>query len=106
MSADCTPLEKAAIEKALGIPAARWKELPRSSLLASVRVRGAVRIDRVDGVVYGNVAVGDVPRRLKIAGEELFGDFGPGRWAWLLDDVQPFAPIPCSGAQGIWSVTR
>lgn len=38
-----------------------------------------------------------------IAGEAPFGDFSPGRWAWLLEDVQPIVPpIPAKGRQGLW----
>jgi hypothetical protein len=38
------------------------------------------------------------------AGDQLpFGDFAPGRWAWVLTDVQPFVtPIPAKGRQGLW----
>lgn len=31
-----------------------------------------------------------------------YGDFTPGRWAWLLADVQPIGPIPAKGRQGLW----
>lgn len=35
--------------------------------------------------------------------ERLFGDYTPGRWAWLLADVKPLAiPIPAKGALGLW----
>ena len=38
--------------------------------------------------------------------ERLFGDFTPGRWAWLLADMKPLAqPIPAKGAQGLWEWT-
>lgn len=31
------------------------------------------------------------------------GDFTPGRYGWLLDNVRPLAaPIPCKGMQGLW----
>jgi hypothetical protein len=31
------------------------------------------------------------------------GDFTPGRWAWLLDDVRKLdEPIPAKGHQGLW----
>jgi activating signal cointegrator 1 len=34
-----------------------------------------------------------------------YGDFTPGRWAWLLTDVRPLPePVPCRGAQGLWNV--
>lgn len=37
--------------------------------------------------------------------EWAFGDFSPGRWAWLLAWAKPLsAPIPCKGALGLWTV--
>ena len=34
-----------------------------------------------------------------------FGDFTPGRWAWVMEDVQPLPePVPCRGWLGIWTV--
>lgn len=33
-----------------------------------------------------------------------FGDFTPGRYAWLLDNVRPIDPIPMKGAQGLRDV--
>jgi activating signal cointegrator 1 len=33
-----------------------------------------------------------------------FGDFTPGRWAWLLDDIRPLPePVPARGRQGLWT---
>lgn len=29
------------------------------------------------------------------------GDFAPGRFAWLLDNVRPIDPVPMKGAQGL-----
>lgn len=35
-----------------------------------------------------------------------FGDYTPGRYGWILTDVQKLAePIPCRGAQGIFTAT-
>ncbi len=35
--------------------------------------------------------------------ERCCGDFSPGRFAWLLEDVIRLAdPIPCRGSQGLW----
>ena len=35
--------------------------------------------------------------------ERAFGDYSPGRYAWLLADVRPLAePIPAKGALGLW----
>ncbi len=36
--------------------------------------------------------------------EYAFGDFTPGRFAWVLEDVEQFQqPIPASGKQGLWN---
>jgi hypothetical protein len=36
--------------------------------------------------------------------ERYFGDYSPGRWAWLLADVVALEqPIPVKGAQGLWN---
>lgn len=36
--------------------------------------------------------------------ERAFGDYTPGRYAWLLADVQPLAtPVPARGALGLWN---
>jgi len=35
--------------------------------------------------------------------ERAFGDYSPGRWAWVLEDVKAFPePIPAKGALGLW----
>jgi hypothetical protein len=36
-----------------------------------------------------------------------FGDYAPGRWAWLLRDVRPlFPPPPAKGAQGFFDLPQ
>lgn len=32
-----------------------------------------------------------------------YGDFTPGRYAWLLTDVRPIRPVPMKGKQGLWT---
>lgn len=33
-----------------------------------------------------------------------YGDFAPGRWAWLLEDIEPlYEPVPARGRQGLWN---
>ncbi|MBP8292366.1 MAG: ASCH domain-containing protein [Caldilineaceae bacterium] len=34
--------------------------------------------------------------------ERAFGDYTPGRYAWLLAHVQPIVPVPARGALGLW----
>lgn len=37
--------------------------------------------------------------------EQIFGDYSPGRYGWLLSEPLLFPePIPCKGALGIWNV--
>lgn len=37
-----------------------------------------------------------------VSDQRPFGDFTPGRYAWLLTDVQPIEPVPAKGRQGLW----
>jgi len=40
----------------------------------------------------------------RIDEERPYGDFAPGRWAWLLDDIVPLdEAIPATGRQGLWN---
>lgn len=32
-----------------------------------------------------------------------YGDFSPGRYAWLLDGIEPCDPTPARGKQGLWN---
>lgn len=34
--------------------------------------------------------------------ERAFGDYTPGRYAWLLAYMQPIVPVPAKGALGLW----
>lgn len=37
--------------------------------------------------------------------EYAFGDYTPGRFAWVLTDVQPLGrPVPCKGSQGMFDL--
>lgn len=40
------------------------------------------------------------------AQEESLGDFTPGRYAWILDNVRPIDPVPAKGQQRIWEWKR
>lgn len=35
-----------------------------------------------------------------------FGDFGPGRYAWAIEDVTLLSLIPCRGERGLWALDR
>ncbi len=34
--------------------------------------------------------------------ERAFGDYSEGRWAWILDKVEPITPFPAKGSLGLW----
>ena len=37
--------------------------------------------------------------------ERTFGDYRPGRFAWVLDDIRPLSrPIEWRGQQGLWTI--
>jgi activating signal cointegrator 1 len=74
-------------------------ELPRGMVLATCELTDIVR--------GGRPAALAVAALLPVSPHEVwFGDFSPGRYAWVLDDVQPLAePVPARGALGLWEWT-
>lgn len=38
----------------------------------------------------------------KVTDQLPFGDFTPGRYAWLLSDITPCDPVPAKGRLGMW----
>ena len=48
--------------------------------------------------------IGAHGRTWKLFEQRPYGDFTPGRYAWLLADVKPLDdPVPAKGKQGLWS---
>lgn len=44
---------------------------------------------------------------LGVEGQRPYGDYSPGRFAWLLEDIQPLpVPVPATGKQGFWEWKR
>jgi hypothetical protein len=67
-------------------------DLPRGMLLGTVEVLGCVPTDGPEAELLDER-------------ERAFGDYSPGRWAWLLSGHRAFdEPVPMSGALGIWRV--
>ena len=65
----------------------------------------------VDGrALYRQQVIGDPSIASNVVGTDLtdqlpLGDYSPGRYAWLLDDVRALAePVPCRGRQGLWTL--
>lgn len=77
------------------------EEFPLGAIVAVGNLHRVGRIgQRSDGAVY------IVGRDLPVEGDEVeFGDYSPGRYAWVFTNVQPLAhPVPCRGALGLWHV--
>lgn len=107
-----------------------WSPLPLGVIVATCTLVDVVRIiDGFDDDVFENegwppierscarlgiwpqntrdvVLVGGGRDRVEIHGEVPFGDYTPGRFAWLLDDITPLDdPVPAVGHQGLWEWT-
>jgi activating signal cointegrator 1 len=69
----------------------RWDRLPKGALVAAAVLVDCHKTE-------------EVAKRLILTAEEReFGDFSPGRWAWVLTDVIPLPhPIPWRGALNLW----
>jgi activating signal cointegrator 1 len=48
---------------------------------------------------------GPLPEEIDATPQLPYGDFTPGRFAWLLDHVQRIEPVPAKGHQGLWEWT-
>lgn len=80
--------EFASVEHSLGRLPAR---LPFGAIVAVARVVGVLRTENIKASVS--------------AIERLYGNFEPGRFGWLLEDVRPLAePVGCAGRQGFWTL--
>ena len=80
--------EFASVERALGRMPDR---LPFGAIVAVARVVDVRRTDDLD-LIIGPI-------------ERLYGNYGSGRFGWMLTDVQPLAePIPWKGLQGLFEV--
>lgn len=80
-------------------------ELPRGAIIAVCKVCACVSTDAVEDDYFGGPRVlNGVMRLWKLTDQErAFGDYSPGRYAWLLADVRALPdPIPTRGAIGLW----
>jgi hypothetical protein len=84
-----------------------WALLPRGAVVATAVLAAAYRCNGpMDGGSLVNItpvllASFHVP--LPYINLDPFGDYSPGRWAWLLTDVQRLPePVPAKGKQGWW----
>ena len=58
-----------------------------------------------DGMIFKRIPSGmiDFGSRVWPSAQEIaFGDFTPGRFAWMLENVQQIEPVPAKGRLGLW----
>ena len=61
------------------------------------------REQRTTGVTEWWLYNDETGRCADVTGQEPYGDFTPGRYAWLLDNIRPVdPPVPAKGRQGLW----
>lgn len=94
----------------LAIPHYDADLLPRGKIIAVADLVDCCRIAAMSGDTSGRYVAGYISDdgicRLVVGNERAFGDYGPGRFAWLLANVRPLrSPLPYRGAQGLRPVT-
>lgn len=100
------PLFKAALD-ATGcrLPIQYGRSIPRPAGMAFGAIVAVCRV--VGCVPTSTLGVKGTWSALLTAREEVFGNYQPGRWAWILTEVRRLAePLPCPGALGLWTVPR
>jgi hypothetical protein len=74
---------------------------PFGKVVATAKLAGCEKIvNSDDGCRAASLESGK-----EIRGNEYsFGDYTPGRYAWILEDIQPLKePTPAKGMQGLWN---
>jgi hypothetical protein len=86
------------------------RTLPRGVVIATAELVACVPVEKVDFDPdwHGNPAgllhdPSDAEAIIASPLESYFGNYTPGRFAWLLRDVQPIEPVPARGQQGLWN---
>jgi hypothetical protein len=85
-------------------------DLPAGRVIATALLVECIETEvATAGIVGENLVLNRYakPRHYRIGRHERdFGDYTPGRWAWVLDDIKPLPePIPARGARRLWEWT-
>lgn len=68
----------------------KWEDLPRGVIIATCQIVDCVPTDKM------------TQKQIEI--EQYFGDYTPGRFGWILEDVKPLEkPVTVKGKQGLWN---
>lgn len=88
-----------------------YRVLPLGAVVATCTLVDVVATESITWIPDGGIAgegrwgVGDRCAAVEEC-QRSYGDFTPGRFAWLLADVEPLAePVPAKGRQGLWEWT-
>lgn len=74
-------------------------ELPRGAVIALCKIVDCLPTESL-GCLSG--VFDDYPE-LDTPQERAFGDYSPGRWAWIMEEAKPLTePKPAKGALGLW----
>ena len=82
--------------RCLGLPEVfnRFQKFPTGEIIGKANLVNCLRIDEVTAALL----------KEQHPDEYAFGDFTPGRYAWVMTDLVLFdKPIPASGKQGLWN---
>lgn len=92
----CGTLTRAGYENA--------NKLPLGAVIATCNLVDCVKIIGRTSIA-GKIVAAQLSDGREVEGNELaFGDYTPGRFAWILEDVRPLPePIPVKGQQGLWT---
>ena len=96
-----------------GLTADDPKAMPRGAVVCTVVLETAYRVaylkyhkynsERLPYAMFGKTIPGVAPVHASIEIDR-YGDFSPGRWVWLLRDIEKLdPPIPARGRQRLWN---
>jgi len=56
----------------------------------------------VEALTDDMLRTGEEAHRRDVSDQLPYGDFTPGRFAWILDSIKPITPVPANGRGGLW----
>lgn len=80
------------------------ENLPTGAVIATCKLVDCLWIGNTHLREYYNGQKHGIKMPLPAGNELAFGDYAPGRFAWILEDIKPLPkPIPAKGKQGLWN---
>jgi hypothetical protein len=103
---ECEPFWRGALSGALGVHRL-YSDLPFGAIVATCRLADVRPSEAFHPVEIDSLRHPDWQYRGRGLSwtERQMGNFGPGRFGWVLEDIQPVRwPIPFRGLQGLFNV--